>query len=79
MMSSNSSPSRRAVMMSTGLIITGRAASPKRIDGFICLEALAGGFFWVAYDGSRLLRGESLADAEELQPTFAEAMVRAAR
>ena len=72
-------PNRRATMISNGLIITGRAAGPKRMGGFIQLEAWAGGYFWVAYDGTRLLRGERLADADELQPGFVDAMARAGR
>ena len=57
--------------------MTGRAANPGKLSGFTVLEARAGGFYWVSNDGQRLSRGDSLADANDLQPTFVEKMVRA--
>jgi len=78
-MASQPIPSRRALMISNGLVMIGLAGSPTRVDNFIRLDAERGGSYWVAYDGSRLLWGETLADAEELQPKFVERMVRAAR
>jgi len=50
-----------------------------RTEGYTVLEARSGGFYWVADDGFRILRGGSFADAEDLQPNFVEAMARAGR
>jgi len=72
-------PNSRAAAISKALIRTGRAANPKRMHGFVYLEARAGGFYWIADNGFRILRGDSLADAEDLQPTFVEAMARSGR
>jgi len=72
-------PNRRAMVISKSLVTTGRAANPKRMAGYIYLEARAGGFYWVTEDGFHILRGDSLADAEDLQPTFVEAMARGRR
>ena len=36
-------------------------------------------YYWIALDGSRLLRGRWLSEAEELQPKFIDAMERAGR
>jgi len=43
------------------------------------LECTKGGYYWISLDGSRVLRGKAIFDAEELQPKFADAMERAGR
>ena len=45
-------------------------------DGFICLRSAIGGFYWVANDGKRVLRGENFKEAEGLQGGFISAMER---
>ena len=35
--------------------------------------------YWIALDGSRLLRGKWFSEAEELQPKFIDAMGRAGK
>jgi hypothetical protein len=61
--------SSRAKAIAQGLIRTDRAG--------LRLECLTGGFYWIALNGSRVLRGARLPTAEELQPKFIEAMARA--
>lgn len=78
-MSKDRISNHRAGVISKGLVATRRAANPRPMEGFIFLEARAGGFYWVAEDGLRILRGNDLADAQDLQPTFVEAMLRAGR
>lgn len=70
-------PAWRAEAIVNGLIRTGRAANAQAENGFICLKAKVGGFYWVSFDGFRLLRGEIFEDADELQPNFVAAMERA--
>jgi len=72
-------PFNRAYAISKALVRSGRAAYPMRTEGYTVLEARSGGFYWVADDGFRILRGGSFADAEDLQPNFVEAMARAGR
>ena len=36
-------------------------------------------YYWIALDGSRLLRGKWLPEADELQPKFIDAMERVGR
>jgi hypothetical protein len=43
------------------------------------VDCVTGGFYWISLDGTRLLRGPTLLDAEELQPKFVDAMERAGR
>jgi len=69
-------PTWRAEAIANGLIRTRRAANAQPLDGFIRLKAKGGGFYWVSFDGFRLLRGEAFWDADELQPKFVEAMER---
>ena len=72
--------SPRARAIAEGLIRTGRAGKHGVYDhGMLRLECLAGGFYWISLDGSRVLRGAKLFDAEELQPKFADAIERAGR
>ena len=71
-------PTVRAKRIARGLMRTGRAihvmATTK--DGFICLRSAIGGFYWVANDGKRVLRGENFKEAEGLQGGFISAMER---
>ena len=69
--------SHKARALAEGLMRTGRASDPQTVDGHVQLRAKIGGFYWITPDGSRLLRGDELEDAEELQPRFVESMVRA--
>jgi hypothetical protein len=49
-------------------------------QGMIRLEGMIGGYYWISFDGSRVLRGADVwEDAEELQPKFIDAMERAGR
>jgi len=43
------------------------------------LESLSGGFYWIALNGNRLLKGRSPFDSVELQPKFIDATERAGR
>jgi hypothetical protein len=70
-------PTPRARAIANGLIQTKRATNAQSEDGFIRLEAKGGGFYWVSFDGLRLLRGAAFWDAEELQAKFIVAMERA--
>ena len=72
-----SAPSPRALAVAEGLVRTGRGAERRRAGKYLRLTAAAGGFYWVTIDGSRLLRGDDLDSADELQAPFVEAMVRA--
>ena len=38
-----------------------------------------GDYYWIALDGSQLLRGKLLSEADELQPKFIDAVERAGR
>jgi hypothetical protein len=70
--------SPRAKAIAEGLIRTDRAAKHGVFDrGMLRIECLGGGFYWIALNGSRLLRGARLPTADELQPKFIEAMERA--
>lgn len=72
--------SPRAVAIARGLIRTGRATGPiengPRTLSILCIN---GGYYWIALNGRRLLRGKAVRGAEELQQTFADAMERAGR
>jgi hypothetical protein len=72
--------SLRATSIVRGLIRTERAAGIiKAHQGMLRLECHGGGFYWISFDGGRVLRGARLFEAEELQPKFADAMERAGR
>jgi hypothetical protein len=72
-------PSIRAKRIAQGLMHTGRAihvmATAK--GGFSCLRSAIGGFYWIANDGKRLLRGNDMKGAHSLQHGFISAMERA--
>ena len=70
-------PSPRAWAIAAGLVRSGRATNATAMDGFIRLLARGGVRYWVPFDGDRLLRGETLEDADELQLGFVDAMMRA--
>jgi hypothetical protein len=69
----------KANRIAQGLMRTGRAIHtvPTTMIGFICLRSAIGGFYWVANDGKRLLRGEDMKGADSLQGGFISAMERA--
>ena len=70
--------SARAKAIAKGLISTGRASDGRAARGYLRLRAnRSGSFYWIAADGSRLLRGDELDTAEELQASFVQAMVQA--
>ena len=72
--------SARARAVANGLVRTKRAARRVIADrGTLRLACRKGGYYWVSLDGNRLRRGKELFDAEELQPTFIDAMERAGR
>jgi hypothetical protein len=72
--------SRRAEEIASGLVRSGRASAPRKVHDHIELRAnRGGGFYWITIDGSRLLRGDDLDTAEELQPNFAQAMAQAGK
>ena len=62
-----------------GLIISGRARSPQFDGGMLRLECLSGGFYWISFEGRRVLRGKLLLEADELQRRFIDDMERAGR
>jgi len=68
----------RARAIANGLIRTERAPrGTKVIHGMMRLECFGDGYYWIALDGSRLLRGRTQFEADELQPKFIDAMERA--
>ncbi len=69
-------PSFRAMAIADGLIRTGRASHPTAIRGFIRLASVSGENYFVAFDGKRLLRGNTVEHASALQPGFIDAMAR---
>ena len=71
----------RAKAIASGLVRTVRAATgSKLIHGMLRLESHNGDdYYWIALNGSRVLRGKFLSEADELQPKFIDAMERAGR
>jgi hypothetical protein len=69
--------SARARLIIEGLIRTRRGSDPHIAGAYVRLRSKIDGFYWVRVDGSRLLRGDSIDDAEQLQKSFTETMVRA--
>jgi hypothetical protein len=67
----------RARAIVDGLVRTGHGSDPRFADAYVQLRAKIGGFYFVALDGARLLRGDTFEEAEELQAKFVEAMARA--
>ena len=66
-----------ALRVAEGLMRTGRALPHSAGSGFICLRAAAGGFYWVSYDGSQILRGDDIKATTNLQGGFVAAMEHA--
>jgi len=71
--------SPRAKQIAEGLVRTGRASDARLFRTWLQLRATAGNFYWIALDGSALLRGDAFDGADELQQSFADAMARAGR
>jgi hypothetical protein len=70
----------RAKAIAEGLVRTRRAEQDGVIDrGMVKLTCRKGGYYWISFDGGRVLRGAQLFEAEELQPKFIDAMERAGR
>ena len=69
--------SPRAKQIAEGLVRTGRASDARLFRTWLQLRATAGNFYWIALDGSALLRGATFDGAEELQQRFSDAMARA--
>jgi hypothetical protein len=74
------SPRARAIL--AGLIRTARVQPMVPGDrmfwrGLLRVDRVGGDFFWLAADGSRLLRGRDAAEAEPLAAGFILAMERA--
>jgi hypothetical protein len=70
-------PTGRALRIAQGLMRTGRASRVTTARGFICLRSSTSGFYWVAYDGKRVMRGYNVKTAENLQDGFISLMERA--
>jgi hypothetical protein len=70
-------PSLRARAIADGLVRTGRASNPILTQSFICLTGGNDVYYWVAFDGRRVLRGRRTLSADDLQAGFIESMVRA--
>ena len=78
--SPESALSARARAIAEGLIRAKRAGRHGVIDrGMLKLECTKGGYYWISLDGSRVVRGKVIFEAEELQPKFIDAMERAGR
>jgi hypothetical protein len=72
--------SARAKAIAEGLIRTKRAGHHGLLDlGMLKLESTKGGHYWISLDGTRVLRGNKIFEADELQRKFIEAMERAGR
>jgi hypothetical protein len=73
--------SARAKAVAQGLIRTKRARHSGVLDqGMVRLEGMIGGYYWISFDGGRVLRGGDVwEDADEPQPMFIDAMERAGR
>ena len=70
----------RARTIAEGLFRTRRAARHGVVDrGMVRLECTKGGYYWISLDGSRVVRGDRLPTAEELQPKLIDAMERAGK
>jgi hypothetical protein len=76
MSQSREKPSARAQAIAAGLIRTGRAVRSRAAAGFIRADGV-GATYWITGDGARVLRGDAVEIADELQSGFAAAMARA--
>jgi hypothetical protein len=69
-------PTPRAMAIATGLIRSGRASGPETFRQYIRLADASRERHYVAFNGNRLFRGDTLEQASELQHGFIEAMAR---
>jgi hypothetical protein len=69
-------PSPRAQAIAAGLVRAGRATNYRVFGNFVRADG-AGATYWVSNDGMRVLRGDTIGGADEMQPGFLEAMARA--
>jgi hypothetical protein len=77
MSQSSEKPSPRARAIAAGLVRTGRAAKSRAAAaGFIRADG-GDAVYWISDDGARVLRGDAIDSADELQRGFIEAMARA--
>jgi hypothetical protein len=67
------SPCARAIV--AGLVRAGRATHYRVFGNFVRADGV-GATYWVSNDGTRVLRGDTIGSADELQPGFLEAMAR---
>jgi hypothetical protein len=74
--SRSTKPSPRAEAIAAGLVRTGRAANYWATAGFIRADG-GGPTYWISDDGTRILRGDLVDGADELQRGFLEAMALA--
>jgi hypothetical protein len=70
-------PSSRAKEIAEGLLRTGRGSDVCLVGTWLQLRAINGNIYWISFDGAVLLRGDDVEGAEQLQPSFADAMARA--
>jgi hypothetical protein len=71
--------SPRALSIAKGLVRTGRAIEVKTRGGYLRLQAPDNTFYWIPFHGGTLLRGGRRESSTELQPGFADAMLRAGK
>ena len=69
-------PSARAQAIAAGLVRAGRATNYRVFGNFVRADGV-GATYWISHDGTRVLRGDTIGGADELQPGFLEAMARA--
>ena len=69
-------PSPRAQAIAAGLVRAGRATNYRVFGNFVRADGV-GATYWVSNDGTRVLRGDMIGGADEMQPGFLEAMARA--
>ncbi len=72
----NDRPLPGALAIADGLTRTGRASDVEYHPPYLRIRASHGGYYWVSFDGTKVLRGWHLGDVEELQAGFVEAMER---
>lgn len=73
----DSFPSARALAIARGLVRTGRASDIEAQTGYLRVVGVRDHFYWITFDGVRVLRGGRRDFADELQPGFVDAMARA--
>jgi hypothetical protein len=72
-------PSTRALALIRTKRVPDSEEAAETTSRFLRLRAILGAFYWVSLDGRRVLRGDRPDRADELQPGFIDAMVRAGR